>query len=318
MTKTRNNDNQPLVSVIMNCYNGQKYLREAIDSVYAQTYKNWEIIFWDNASTDRSAEISKSYDSKLRYFIGNKTIPLGAVRNKALVQCNGEFIAFLDCDDIWLPEKMEKQISLFNNKKVGLVFCDTNYFNEKGVFRGRFEKEKPHRGNVFRKLLIENFLPLVSVVIRRKTLDSLQEWFDVRFNMIEEADLFLRIAFYWEVDYIDEPLAKWRVHRNSWTFTKTELFPIEKQMQIDKYIELYPDFEKKYSREIYLMRASMEYRLAVDYLYLGKRRQAREKVSSYVGARSTYRLLYLLSFLPFPIYRLLRKIYIMIKPDSNI
>ena len=55
---------QPLVSVVMNCYNGQRYLRDAIDSVYAQTYRNWEIIFWDNASTDRTAEIAHSYDDK--------------------------------------------------------------------------------------------------------------------------------------------------------------------------------------------------------------------------------------------------------------
>ena len=79
-----NKNNQPLVCVIMNCYNGEKYLREAIDSVYAQSYKNWEIIFWDNLSTDSSAKIAKSYDSKLRYFVGQETIPLGAARNKAL------------------------------------------------------------------------------------------------------------------------------------------------------------------------------------------------------------------------------------------
>ena len=61
-------NNQPLVTIIMNCYNGEKYLKEAIDSVYNQTYDNWEIIFWDNASTDKSAEIAKSYNSKIRYF----------------------------------------------------------------------------------------------------------------------------------------------------------------------------------------------------------------------------------------------------------
>ena len=59
---------QPLVSVIMNCYNGEKYLHKAINSVYAQTFENWEIIFWDNASTDSSAEIARSYDGKIRYF----------------------------------------------------------------------------------------------------------------------------------------------------------------------------------------------------------------------------------------------------------
>ena len=66
-------NNQPLVSVIMNCYNGQKYLKEAIDSIYKQTYKNWEIIFWDNFSKDASAKIAKSYDYRVKYFLPAET-----------------------------------------------------------------------------------------------------------------------------------------------------------------------------------------------------------------------------------------------------
>ena len=87
-------ETKPLVSVIMNCYNGDKYLRAAIESVYDQTYKNWEIIFWDNASTDNSAAIANSYDAKLRYFYSKETVTLGAARNKALKQCKGEYISF--------------------------------------------------------------------------------------------------------------------------------------------------------------------------------------------------------------------------------
>jgi len=119
--------NIPKVSVIMNCYNCSKYLREAIDSVYAQTFTNWEIIFWDNASTDNSSNVAKSYDAKLRYFCNDKTTPLGNARNLAVQQACGEYIAFLDCDDIWLPEKLKLQINLLDNKpEVMLVFSD-NY-----------------------------------------------------------------------------------------------------------------------------------------------------------------------------------------------
>ena len=110
---------KPLVSVIMNCLNGEKFLREAIDSVYSQTYKNWEIIFWDNVSTDRSNEIANSYDSRLRYFRGKKTISLGAARIKALENCRGEYIAFLDVDDLWLTKKLELQIQKILRKHVG-------------------------------------------------------------------------------------------------------------------------------------------------------------------------------------------------------
>ena len=87
------------VSIIMNCFNGEEFLVEAIDSVFNQTYTDWEIIFFDNASTDGSREIAKSYGSKLKYFRINKTVPLGEARNKAITNASGKYLAFLDCDE---------------------------------------------------------------------------------------------------------------------------------------------------------------------------------------------------------------------------
>ena len=109
----------PLVSVIINCYNGQKYLSEAVNSVLSQTYKNWEIIFWDNQSTDGSARIFKNFeDSRLRYFYSPTHTLLYEARNYAIDQASGEFLAFLDVDDWWCPDKLEKQIPLFTDDEV--------------------------------------------------------------------------------------------------------------------------------------------------------------------------------------------------------
>ena len=95
--------NEPLVSVIMNCFNGEEYLREAVNSIIKQNYENWEIIFWDNQSTDKSAEIFKSYkDSRLKYYYApSHSNILYEARNYALKKPNGDFIAFLDVDDWW-------------------------------------------------------------------------------------------------------------------------------------------------------------------------------------------------------------------------
>ena len=107
---------KPLVSVIMNCHNGEKYLREAIDSVISQTYNNWELIFWDNHSTDKTSDIIKSYtDSRIYYHYSDTFTTLGKARNAAINASNGEIIAFLDADDIWLKEKLTKQIPLFRD-----------------------------------------------------------------------------------------------------------------------------------------------------------------------------------------------------------
>ena len=96
----------PLVSVIMNCYNGEKYLQRAIDSIIVQTYKNLEIIFWDNASTDSSADIYRNTaekDARFKYFKSEKNVNLGEARALAVNECTGDYITFLDTDDEWLP-----------------------------------------------------------------------------------------------------------------------------------------------------------------------------------------------------------------------
>ena len=114
---------QPLVSIIINCYNGEAYLNECIKSVLSQTYNNWEIIFWDNRSEDRSAVIFKSYDDeRFKYFYANEHTPLYKARNLAIEKSKGELIAFIDTDDLWVKNKLELQVPLFKDLKISLVY----------------------------------------------------------------------------------------------------------------------------------------------------------------------------------------------------
>ena len=109
---------QPLVSIIMNCFNGETYLNEALKSILNQTYKNWELIFWDNISTDNSKKIFEKFtDKRFKYYLAPKHEPLYRARNLAIKKANGEFISFLDTDDIWLNDKLTKQIKLMNSQK---------------------------------------------------------------------------------------------------------------------------------------------------------------------------------------------------------
>src|ERR1700722_18495568 len=102
----------PMVSVIMNCLNGEKFVRQAIHSVYDQTYQDWEIIFWDNASTDGTAAIAKSFDDgRLRYFCSEHTVPLGKAREWAFSKAQGQWVAVLDHDDAFLPRRLERQLA---------------------------------------------------------------------------------------------------------------------------------------------------------------------------------------------------------------
>ena len=108
----------PLISVIINCYNGEQYLKEAVRSVINQTFKKWEIIFWDNKSEDGSKEIIKSFkDKRIKYFYSKKHHKLYKARNLAIKKSKGKYICFLDVDDTWLKNKLKIQISqLLYNK----------------------------------------------------------------------------------------------------------------------------------------------------------------------------------------------------------
>lgn len=299
--------NKPKVSIIMNCLNCSKYLREAIDSVYSQTYKDWEIIFWDNASTDNSAEIAKSYDEKLRYFKGEQTVAVYAARNFALKQVEGEFIAFLDCDDKWLPEKLEEQIKLFSREKVGLVFSNTILYNQKTGNKRILYKKNPPTGSVFNQLLSRYFLPIETVIIRRTCLDRLSEWFDSRFNMVGDADLFLRIAYNWELDYVDKPLAIWRIHDDSMTWNKIGLFGKEWKLILDKYQNLFDSFNSRYHTEIEKVKALSAYYEAMEEWKNNNRSKVRAIVLPHIIKKPKLLFVYLLSVFPFKQYtRLLR------------
>ena len=128
---------QPLISIIMNCYNGETYLQESINSVLSQTYKNWELIFWDNKSQDKSAEIFKGHeDKRFKYFYANEHTTLYKARNLAIKKSKGNFIAFLDTDDLWDENKLELQMCYFNNLEVGVVFSNC------WIFKNNKKKKK--------------------------------------------------------------------------------------------------------------------------------------------------------------------------------
>ena len=164
-----------LVSIIMNCHNGEKYLSEAIKSIINQSYSNWEIIFWDNCSTDKSSLIIKSFnDLRIKYYKSSKFTNLGEARKLAFEKCAGEYVAFLDTDDIWFKEKLEKQLKYFEND-VGIVTCNTIFFNEK--MKEKLYKKKIQEGYIFDKLLENYNLSLETLIIKKKICYKIKYYF---------------------------------------------------------------------------------------------------------------------------------------------
>jgi glycosyltransferase involved in cell wall biosynthesis len=209
--------NQPLVSVIMNCYNCDRYLKEAIDSVYEQTYQNWEIILWDNASQDRSPKIARFYDDKLKYFRAETTTLLGNARRLATEQAKGEYIAFLDCDDLWLPDKLAKQVHVFNscNDDLGIVYGRSEIFysdNRKSIIYK--DGEELPCGMVFDKLAKEDFIPFLSAIVERKKFFKCGG-FPPHLKHSTDYWIFLRLTHDYPVYAIQDVCCRNRIHTNN-------------------------------------------------------------------------------------------------------
>ena len=296
-----------LVSIIMNCHNGEKYLHESISSVINQTYENWELIFWDNCSTDNSKSIIESInDNRIKYFHSKKFTSLGQARNLAISKARGDFIAFIDTDDLWMKNKIEKQLPLFENDKVGIVISNTIFFKENG-WKKILYKSPPITGNVFRTLITKYFISLETVMIRRECLQNLDSLFDKRFNLIEEFDFLCRLSYQWQLDYVDEILAKWRFREDSMTWTQRSEFPSERRAMIKKLISVIPDFKNKYDREIQIFNRNTDYDEALGYFMKNEYSKSRKSISKYKFKSIKIFIFYCLSFIPIILTKYFKK-----------
>ena len=217
----------PLVSIIMNCYNSDRYLKEAIDSIYSQTYSNWEIIFWDNASTDKSAKIAKSYDKKLKYFLAKKTTQLGEARNLALKKAVGKYIAFLDCDDIYFSEKISRQV---HNMEISNGVLCYGLLKLLFTFSPNILIEYKY---VFSKLLKKYEINMQSVCILNDILKKHKLGFDETLKYSPDYNLFMKIATLGHVDVINDYVVKYRKHDNSLSSRTYHLIHKEMRYTLD-------------------------------------------------------------------------------------
>ena len=212
------NNKEPLVSIVMNCYNGEKYLNQAIQSIRSQKYQNWEIIFWDNQSKDDSKKIFKSYkDERFIYYYADQHTFLSEARSKAILKCKGELIAFLDVDDWWLPEKLEKQVPLFIDESVGLSCCNFFIANQRNLNNDIIKPQYSYvpSGYVINEIIDDNFVHMSTLMIRKKILFKEEYIFDSRLNIIQDLDLVTRLCSKWRMASIQQPVAFYRWHKNN-------------------------------------------------------------------------------------------------------
>lgn len=204
---------KPLVSAIIATYNMAEYLPSAVQSALAQTYKNIEVIIVDDGSTDNTQEVAKKLLSDIRVkYIVQENKGQASAKNRGVYESKGEYIAFLDADDMWVSEKLDLQIPIFSrSKSVGVVYAKLKYIDEKGqellTILGDY---MVFRGKVSNQLFISNFVGFGTAVVKRECFERLGG-FKEHIRMGIDYDLWLRFSTQYEFDYVDRPLLCYRV-----------------------------------------------------------------------------------------------------------
>ncbi|MBO5259725.1 MAG: glycosyltransferase [Agathobacter sp.] len=233
---------KPLVSIIMPAYNSENYMESSINSVIKQTYENWELLIIDDASSDSTREIAHKYadGEKIRLIVNDKNVGVSQSRNRGIHEAKGHWVAFLDSDDLWEPEKLGKQMDFLEKEdKARLVFTGSAFINEQGK-RAEYILEVPEKV-MFRRLLKQNIISCSSVVVQKELLLQYQMPGD---HLHEDYSVWLRILSGGEMAYgINDPLLIYRVSTgsksgNKWKAAKMQ-FRVYRYMGINVFGSLY-------------------------------------------------------------------------------
>lgn len=231
----------PKVSVVIPAYNAMDYLPESLDSVFAQTFQDYEVIVVNDGSKDNIASWADGIDDSRFRLVSQTNRGLAGARNTGIREAQGEYLAFLDADDCWSPTKLQKQVDILdNNPAVGLVYCWMRLVDPSGMPTGRFVKNCMS-GVIWKKLLIKNCVGSGSTPMVRQDCFKKVGGFDENLgSYMEDRDMWLRLAPHYEFDVVQEVLVDYRQHPSSASKDWNAMARSAKII-LDKALDLAPD-----------------------------------------------------------------------------
>jgi len=229
----------PTVSIIVPVYNSLTMLPAALETVFNQTFQDFELILVDDGSTAGSSELLKTYESRARV-LTKKNGGASSARNVGIQIARGEFVAFLDADDLWDSKKLELQVAAFREKpETGVCFTECLYFDSEKEWEANFGRHDNMEGMIFDLILREHFISTTTVMIRRDCLTDIG-LFDETLTGCEDYNLFLRLAEKYPYRFLAQPLAKLRCHDGNLSNNLPQMCRDE-VANLDKIAELYPE-----------------------------------------------------------------------------
>ena len=252
--------NPDKISVIMNCHNGEKYLKQSIISVLNQSYKNWELIFFDNKSKDKSISIIKEFkDKRIKIYQSKIFLNLYSARNHAIQKATGKYITFLDTDDLWKKNFIKEHIKAFeNDKSRDVVFSKYNIYNQKKkIYKINFEKRFSSK-DLTQQLFDNYFIGILAIMLKKKIFKNHK--FNSKFNIIGDFDLFTLLSLKYNFYGISKPLSIYRIHENNYSSKKLKTYIREFQTWIKNNKRKYKKFDL-FKIKYFLFKLRMKYLL---------------------------------------------------------
>lgn len=303
------------VSIIIPTYNRAKYLPEAIDSVLNQTYKDFEIIVVDDGSTDNTKMVLTAYGDKIRYIYKANGGPSSA-RNFGVMKSTGAYIAFLDSDDLWLPEKLELQIAYLDKKNdFSAVFTDCEWVRDGNLIRvSNFRKYRPSDGFVLKET-IRNPCAAQSFLLKREVFNSVL--FNETLRIGEDCEFILRLAQKFKIGLITAPLVRIRRHDSNITRDKelicsndTAVMYEESLARLSNTFVKYPEFMLTNGKDIRSGMSLLYLDYGIDLCLANRFSEARQKMRTSFKCKPTLAALInlLKTFLPPKMKEIIRNI----------
>lgn len=264
----------PLVSVIMPSYNHERYISEAIESVLTQTFTDLELIIIDDASKDNSRQIIEGFskkDGRIKAIFHERNMGIARTLNDGIERAKGKFITFIASDDVWIKDKLEKQVRVLEENEDLVVWAEAEIIDANGNSTGEVFTQKYHpsarkkSGDIFEELLIGDFMH--DRILKRENLG------DIRFNealkYLNDHQFDVDLASKYEYCFIPEPLVRYRRHGTNTTLSYGEVGWLKEQIIIGEY------FLRKYSNKISKeVKSGVYLRMGLAHLRLGDKAKA--------------------------------------------
>ena len=296
-----------MISILMNCWNGEAYLKEAIESVFNQSFSDWEIIFIDNCSSDNSAEIAKSFGKKVKYFKTPYSMSLGEARAFGIERSCGQYLMYLDVDDRYQENTIDILLNEIKGTDYLVVYSGHRNIDSKGNIIGKYNPSIKE-GNIFGSLLRQFDVPTSSLIMNLKKYKDLGQTYDKEMLVSAEYNHYLRLSVSNTFKCIKGELTDYRIHNGGLTSKRSADLHKDRVITLDNIIKNDPRVLENYKEEFKEAYARADYYMMRDHLSNDQMHLARRVLRPHIFSSFKYFAVFMTLFMPSSIRRYIFKL----------